>query len=43
MLYPPGDPPDTGTEFQSPASPALAGGFFTTSAVCETLIGYTLT
>ena len=40
MRSPPGDPPDTGTEFQSPA---LADGFFTTSAVCETLIGYTLT
>ena len=29
---PPGDPPNPGTE---PASPALSGGFFTTSAIRE--------
>ena len=29
---PPGDLPDPGIEPASPASPALAGGFFTTSA-----------
>ena len=28
----PGDLPDTGIESASPVSPALAGGFFTTSA-----------
>ena len=29
---PPGDLPDPGIETESPASPALAGEFFTTSA-----------
>ena len=29
---PPGDLPDTGIKPKSPTSPALAGGFFTTSA-----------
>ena len=33
---PPGDPPDPGTK---PISPALAGGFFTTSATWEDLRG----
>ena len=32
---PPGDLPDSGTEPISPVSPALAGGFFTTSATWE--------
>ena len=31
----PGDPPDPGIEAESLASPALAGGFFTTSATWE--------
>ena len=31
----PGDLPDTGIEFKSLASPALAGGFFTTSATWD--------
>ena len=30
----PGDLPDPGIEPESPTSPALAGGFFTTSASC---------
>ena len=34
---PPGDPPDSGTEPVSLPSPALAGGFFTTSATWEAL------
>ena len=33
---PPGDLPDPGIEPTSPSSPALAGGFFTTSATWET-------
>ena len=32
---PPGDLPDPGIEFASLISPALAGGFFTTSATWE--------
>ena len=32
---PPGDFPDPGIELSSPVSPALAGGFFTTSASWE--------
>ena len=32
---PPGDLPDRGIETKSPMSPALAGGFFTTSATWE--------
>ena len=32
---PPGDLPDLGIKLVSPASPALAGGFFTTSATWE--------
>ena len=32
---PPGDLPDPGIELKSPVSPALAGGFFTTSATWE--------
>ena len=32
---PPGDLPDPGIELMSPISPALAGGFFTTSATRE--------
>ena len=32
---PPGDLPDPGTETRSLMSPALAGGFFTTSATGE--------
>ena len=35
MLFPPpGDRPDPGIEHVSLSSPALAGGFFTTSAIC---------
>ena len=34
---PPGDLPDPGTEPKSPASPALAAGFFTTSTTWEAL------
>ena len=34
---PPGDLPDPETEPMSPKSPALAGGFFTTSATREAL------
>ena len=34
---PPGDLPDPGIEPNSPGSPALAGGFFTTSAAWEVL------
>ena len=34
---PPGDFPDPEIEPASFTSPALAGGFFTTSAVCEAL------
>ena len=32
---PPGDLPDPGITLASLKSPALAGGFFTTSATCE--------
>ena len=35
---PPGDLPDPGTEPVSLTSPALAGGFFTTSATWEVLL-----
>ena len=35
---PPGDLPDPGTEPMSLMSPALAGGFFTTSATWEATI-----
>ena len=35
LCPPPGDLPNPGTEPESPASPALAGGFFTTSATWE--------
>ena len=36
LLFPiPGDLPDPGMEPKSPVSPALAGGFFTTSATWE--------
>ena len=34
-FLPPGDLPDPGMELTSLASPALAGGFFTTSATYE--------
>ena len=34
---PPGDLPNPGTELMSPVSPALAGGFFTTSTTWEVL------
>ena len=37
---PPGDLPNPGTEPSSPASPALVGGFFTTSASWEDLLKY---
>ena len=30
LIPPPGDLPDPGIEPESPASPAMAGGFFTT-------------
>ena len=33
----PGHPPDPGIEPTSPVSPALAGGFFTTSATWDAL------
>ena len=36
----PGDLPDPGVEPVSPVSPALAGGFFTTRATCETLSNF---
>ena len=36
---PPGDLPDSGTETSSLTSPALPGGFFTTSATWEALRG----
>ena len=36
----PGHPPDPGIEPASPASPALAGGFFTTSATWEAHLAY---
>ena len=36
LLPPPGDLPDPGTEPLSLMSPALAGGFFTTSTTWET-------
>ena len=35
LCRPPGDLPDPGTELESLASPAWAGGFFTTSATWE--------
>ena len=34
-FIPPGDLPDPGIELSSPVSPALAGGFFTTSSTWE--------
>ena len=37
---PPGDLPDSGSEPASPMFPALAGGFFTTSATWEALYYY---
>ena len=37
-----GDLPYPGIELKSPVSPALAGGFFTTSATWETLLSYYL-
>ena len=39
---PPGDLPDTGIELISLVSPALAGGFFTTSATQEAQAGLVL-
>ena len=42
-LPPPGDLPDPGIEPESPTSPALAGGFFTTNATREaTLMSFLL-
>ena len=38
LFPPPGDPPYPGIELRSLMSPALAGGFFTTSATWETSI-----
>ena len=38
----PEDLPDPGTEPKSLASPALAGGFFTTSATWEAPVGHSL-
>ena len=35
LCPPPGDLPDSGIEFASLTSPALAGGFFTTSTTWE--------
>ena len=40
MPFPPGDLPDLGIEPASLVSPALAGGFSTTSAAWETQILY---
>ena len=40
---PPGDLPDPGRQSSSLMSPALAGGFFMTSATWESLPGYTFT
>ena len=37
---PPGDPPDPGIKPESPASPASAGGFFTTCTTWEALLKY---
>ena len=37
---PPGDPPNPGIKPESPASPALAGGCFTTYATWEALLKY---
>ena len=37
---PPGDPPNPGIKPESPASPALAGGSFTTYATWEALLKY---
>ena len=39
---PPRDLPDPGIEPKSLASPALAGGFFTTSATWEAPVGHSL-
>ena len=38
LCPPPGDLPDPGMEAASLASPALAGGFFTTCTTWETLV-----
>ena len=38
LCLPPGDLPDPGIETVYPTSPALAGGFFTTSTTLEALI-----
>ena len=35
LPFPPGDIPNPGIQTTAPKSPALAGGFFTTSATCE--------
>ena len=35
LPFPPGDLPDPGIEIETPVSPALAGGLFTTSAIWE--------
>ena len=35
LCPPPGDLPHPGIKLRSPMSPALAGGFFTTSSICE--------
>ena len=37
---PPGDLPNPGIEPAFPMSPALAGGFFTTSATCSYLLTF---
>ena len=37
---PPGDPPNPGIKPESPASPALAGGSFTTCTTWEALLKY---
>ena len=41
LFLPPGDLPDTGIKPESLASPALAGGFFTTSATWEAQLAMT--
>ena len=39
-LATPGDPPNSGTESAPLVPPVLAGGFFTTIAICEAPINY---
>ena len=39
----PGDHPDPGIKPESVMSPAMAGGFFTTSTTCEALVDVNFT